>query len=84
MRGNTFLCRNWKKNYPYYLFLSEVLILLNMEFNDMRTIIIYLRKSKFPVARISVCNVIERLVRHGIHGSTCSGTNDVISVTIAT
>ena len=47
-------------------------------------IIIYLRTSKVPVERISVCNVIERLVEHGIHGSTCSGTNYVISVTIAT
>ena len=38
---------------------------LNMELNDLR-IIIYCRKSEGTIERISVCNVIENLVEHGI------------------
>ena len=47
--------------------------------NDLR-IIICLRKSEVTVENISVCNVIEKLMEHGIHCLPCSGTNDVIDL----
>ena len=37
-----------------------------------------LRTSEVTVERISVCNVIEKLIEHGIHCLPCSYTNDVI------
>ena len=51
----------------------------NMELNDLR-IIICLRKSEVTEERISVCNVILKLMEHGIHCLPCSYTNDVISI----
>ena len=42
--------------------------------------IICLRKSEVTVERISVCTVIEKLMEHGIHGLTCSYTNDVVDL----
>ena len=36
-----------------------------MELNDLR-VIIYLRKSEVTFERISVCNVIEKVMEHGI------------------
>ena len=56
---------------PLYYFLEK------MELNDLR-IIIYLRKSEVSVERISVCNVIENLMAHGIYYLLCSYTKDVI------
>ena len=51
-----------------------------MDFNtiliDLR-IIIYLRKSEVTVETISVCNVIEKLMEHGIHCLPCSYSNDI-------
>ena len=44
------------------------------------TLIIFLRKSKVTVERISVCNVTEKLREHGIHCLPCLYTNDVIDV----
>ena len=49
------------------------------ELNDLR-IIICLRKSEVTVERISVCNVIEKLLGHGIHCLPCSYTNDIINM----
>ena len=47
----------------------------------MRIIIyMYLRKSEVIVERICVCNVIEKLMEHGIQFLTCSFTNDVIDL----
>ena len=37
-----------------------------------------LRKSEVTVERISVCNVPEKLMEHGIHCLLCSYTIDVI------
>ena len=54
-----------------------------MELNDLR-MIIYLKKSVVSDERISVYNVIEKLAEHDMHCLPCPGTNDVISVTIAT
>ena len=51
----------------------------NLELNDLR-IIICLRKSEVPVERISVCNLIENGVEHGIHCLPCSYTNEVINM----
>ena len=51
----------------------------NTELNDMR-IIICLRKSEVTVERISVCNVIEKLMEYAIHCLPCSYTNSVIDV----
>ena len=42
--------------------------------------IIYLRKSKVSVERLSVCNVIEKLMEHGIHCLPCSYATDVINI----
>ena len=44
-----------------------------------------MRKSEVSVSRISVSNVIKKLVEHGIHCLLCFYTNDVIDllVTIA-
>ena len=50
----------------------------NTELNSQRKII-RLRKSEVSVEN-SVCNVIEKLVEHGIHCLTCSYTNDVIDL----
>ena len=52
---------------------------LNTELNDLRKIIC-LRKSQVSVERISVCNVIENVMEHGIHCLPCSYTNNVIDV----
>ena len=62
---------------------SELYIQYNTELNDMK-IIIYLRKSEVSVERISVCNDSEKLAEHNIHCLLCSGTIEVINVTIAT
>ena len=51
----------------------------NTELNGLRTIIC-LRKSEVSVERILVCNVIEKLVEHGIHCLLCSNTSDVIDL----
>ena len=51
----------------------------NTELNDLR-IIICLRKSECIVERISVYNVIEKLIEHGILCLPCSYTNDVIDL----
>ena len=51
----------------------------NLELNDLR-IIICLRKSEDIVERISVCNVIEKLMEHGIHCLPCSFTNGIIDL----
>ena len=47
-----------------------------MELNDLR-IIICLRFSEGTVERISVCNIIEKLMERGIHCLPCYYTNDV-------
>ena len=53
--------------------------MINTELNDLR-IILCLRKSEVTVERNSVCNVIEKLMEHGIHCLPCSYTNDVIDL----
>ena len=52
---------------------------MNMELNDSR-IIIYLRIAEDSVKRISVFNVNENLMEHGIHCLPCSYINDVIDL----
>ena len=52
---------------------------LKHELNDLK-IIICLRKSEITVERISVCDVIEKLMEHGIHCLSCSYINDVIDL----
>ena len=49
------------------------------ELNDLRKIIC-LRNSEVTVERISVCNVIEKWMEHGIHCLPCSYTNDIIDM----
>ena len=49
----------------------------NTELNDLR-IISCLMKSEVIVERMSVCNVIEKLMEHGIQWLPCSYTNDII------
>ena len=49
------------------------------ELNDLK-IIICLRKSEVTVERISLCNVIEKLMERDIHCLVCSYTNDVIDL----
>ena len=51
----------------------------NVELNDLRKVNC-LRKSEVSVERISVCNVNENLVEHGIHCLPCSYTNDAIAM----
>ena len=51
----------------------------NTELNDLRKIICW-RKSKVTGERISVCNVTEKLIKHGINCLPCSFTNDVIDL----
>ena len=51
----------------------------NMQLNNLR-IVICLRKSEMIVERISVCNVIENLMEHGIQCLPCSYTNDIIDI----
>ena len=51
----------------------------NTELIDLR-IIICLRKFEVSVERISVCNVIEKLMEHGIHCLPCFYTRDIISL----
>ena len=46
-----------------------------MEINDLR-IIICSRKAEATVERISVCNVIEKIMEHGIHCLPYSYTYD--------
>ena len=53
------------------------LLLYNTELNDLGGTIC-LRKSEVFVERISVCNVIEKFVQHGIHCLLCCGTNNII------
>ena len=52
-------------------------LIYNTELKDWR-INICLRKSEVIVERISVCNVIKKLMEHGICCLPCSYTNDVI------
>ena len=54
-------------------------VIINTELCDMREII-SLRKSELIVERISVCNVTEKLMEHGIHCLPYSYTNDVIDL----
>ena len=58
---------------------SLVLLTQNTELNDLR-IIICLRKSEVTVERISICNVNEKLMEHGIHYVPCSCINDIIDL----
>ena len=51
----------------------------NTELNNLR-IVICLRKSEITVERISVCNVIEKLMENGIHCLPCSHTNEVVDL----
>ena len=51
----------------------------DMELIDLTTIIC-LRKSEVSDERFSVCNVIEKLMEHGIHCLPCSYTNDAIDM----
>ena len=56
--------------------------MVNTELNDLR-IIIYLRKSEIDVVtveRISVCNVTETLMEHGIDCLPCFYTDCVIDL----
>ena len=46
----------------------------------MSRIIIYWRISEVTAARISVCNVIEKLMEHGIHCLPWSYTDNVIDL----
>ena len=50
-----------------------------IELNDLRKIICF-KKSEVSVERISVCNVIENLAKHGRHCLPCSYTNDIIEL----
>ena len=51
------------------------------ELNELKLlIVICLRKSEVTVERISVCNVIEKLMKHGVHCLPCPYTNDVINM----
>ena len=50
-----------------------------MELNDLR-IIVCLRKSEVTAERISVYDVTEKLMEHGVHCLPCSYTNDVIDL----
>ena len=49
----------------------------NSEFNDLRIMICW-RNFEDTVERISVCNVIEKLMEHGIHCLSCSFTIDML------
>ena len=69
------------KLYTILAFLSA--IGLNTQLKDLRKIIC-LRKSEVTVERISVCNVTEKMMEHGIQCLPCSCTTDVIDVTVAT
>ena len=51
----------------------------NTELNVLRKIIC-LRKSEVSVERLSVCNVTENLVEHGIYCLPCSYINDIINM----
>ena len=42
----------------------------------------YLRKSEVSVERISVCNIIEKLMGRSMHWLPCFYTNDVINATV--
>ena len=59
------------------------MISCNTELNDLRNIVC-LRNSEGSVERISVCNVIGNLVKHGMPCLPCSYTNDIIVVTVTT
>ena len=50
----------------------------NTELKYSRITFFSLRKSEVTVERISMCDVIEKLMEHGIHCLPCSYTNDVI------
>ena len=50
----------------------------NRELNDSR-----MRKSEVTVERVSVCDVVEKLMQHGIHCLPCSYTNDLIYLLIS-
>ena len=54
-----------------------LLLSCNHELDDTRKIIC-LRKSEITVERISVCNVTEKSMEHGMHCLPRSCTNDVI------
>ena len=56
-----------------------MLYMYNRELNGLR-IIICLRKFEVSVKRISVCNIIEKLMEHTIHCLPCSGTNITIAI----
>ena len=55
---------------------------VDTELNNLRTIIC-LRKSEVTVEKISVCNVSEKLMGHGIHGLArfCSRDVTIAAVT---
>ena len=55
-------------------------LIYNTELSDLRKIICF-RKSKDSVERISVCNVIENLVEHGIHSLPIPYQYDVTKIT---
>ena len=54
-------------------------MIANTESNDLR-IITSLRKYEITVERISVSNVIKKMMEPGIHCLPCSYTNDVINM----
>ena len=54
-------------------------ITYNIELNDLK-ITICLKKSEVSVGRISVCNVIDKLMEHDIHCLPCFYTNDFIEL----
>ena len=53
-----------------------------MKLNDSR-MFVYLRKSEVSVERISVGNVIEKMMAHSIRCLPCSCTNGVIDLSVA-
>ena len=55
---------------------ARIDVIDNTELNDLTKIISFI-KSEVYVERISVCNVIENLAEHRIHGLPCSYTNHV-------
>ena len=50
-----------------------------LDLNDLKIIICFI-KSDVTVERLSVCNVIEKLMEHDIHCVPCSYTNGVIDL----
>ena len=82
---DNFVCWEMKENWVYLIrkqieqYNGMALNMCNTEINGLGIIICF-KKSEVLFERISVCDMSEKLIEHGIHGLRCSYTYGAIDM----